>query len=108
MDSQRRLEGKATLVTGAGSGIGKAIAILFAHEGSKVIASDINEDSARAVAHQIEDAGEEARPLRTDTSHEADVPAAIQAAVDASGRLDILVNNAGIGGPGHLPEAVCS
>src|SRR2546428_12140689 len=99
MESQRRLEGRATLVTGAGSGIGEAIAILFAREGAKVIASDINEDAALAVAHLIEDAGGEARSLRTDTSNEADVQAAIQAVVDAWGRLDILVNNAGIGGP---------
>ena len=79
MYPQRKLEGKATLVTGAGSGIGKAIAILFAREGAKVIASDINEEASLAVSRQIEDAGGEARPLRTDTSNEADVQAAIQA-----------------------------
>jgi len=106
MDSQRRLDGKAALITGAGSGIGKAIAITFGREGAKVMASDINEESASAVAHQIEDAGGEARPLRTDTSSEADVETAIQAVVDAWGRLDILVNNAGIGGPQYSWEQV--
>lgn len=106
MDSQRRLEGKAALITGAGSGIGKAIAITFAREGAKVMSSDINEESASAVAHQIEDAGGEARPLRIDTSSEADVQTAIQAVVDAWGRLDILVNNAGIGGPQYSWEQI--
>jgi NAD(P)-dependent dehydrogenase (short-subunit alcohol dehydrogenase family) len=94
-----RLEGKTALVTGAGSGIGKAIATVFGREGAKVMASDINEETARAVAAQIEDSGGEARPLRTDTTSEEDVKAAIQATVDAWGRLDIVANNAGIGGP---------
>ena len=93
-----KLEGKTALVTGAGSGIGKAISLLFGREGARVMASDINEETARAVAAQIEDSGGEARSLRTDTSNQADVQAAIQATVDAWGRLDILVNNAGIGG----------
>ncbi len=99
MESQRKLEGRTALVTGAGSGIGKAIAVLFGREGTKVMASDINEEAAVSVAAQIEDAGGEAKALRTDTSSEEDVQAAIQAVVDAWGRVDILVNNAGIGGP---------
>ncbi len=93
-----KLQGKTALVTGAGSGIGRAIALLFGREGARVLASDINEESAAAVARQIEDAGGQARPLRTDTSQETDVVAAIAAAADTWGRLDILVNNAGIGG----------
>ncbi len=106
MAGQLKLEGKAVLITGAGSGIGKAIAVTFAREGAKVMASDINEDAALAVARQIEDAGGEARPLRTDTSSEADVKTAIQAVVEAWGRLDILVNNAGIGGPQYSWEQI--
>ncbi len=94
-----RLEGKTALVTGAGSGIGRAIITLFAREGAKVMASDINEDTARAVAAQIEDSGGEARHLKTDTSKEDDVKSAIGTTVAEWGRLDILVNNAGIGGP---------
>ena len=101
-----RLEGKAALVTGAGSGIGKAIATVFAREGARVMASDINEDTARQVAAQIEDAGGEARSLRTDTTNEDDVKTAIQATVEAWGRVDILVNNAGIGGPQYTWEKV--
>jgi NAD(P)-dependent dehydrogenase (short-subunit alcohol dehydrogenase family) len=75
MADPRRLEGKTALITGAGSGIGKAMAVLFGREGAKVMASDINEDSASATAAQIEDSGGEARALRTDTSSEEDVQA---------------------------------
>jgi NAD(P)-dependent dehydrogenase (short-subunit alcohol dehydrogenase family) len=94
-----RLDGKTALVTGAGSGIGKAISVVFAREGAKVMAADLNEDSAKATAAQIEDSGGEARSLRTDTTSEEDVKSAVQSVVDAWGRLDITVNNAGIGGP---------
>ena len=93
-----RLEGKTALVTGAGSGIGKAISLVYAREGAKVMASDINEEAARAVAAQIEDSGGEARSLRTDTTNEEEVKAAIRATAGAWGRVDIVVNNAGIGG----------
>ncbi len=100
MAATGRLAGKTALITGAGSGIGKATAVLFGTEGAKVMVSDINEEAACAVAAQIEDSGGEARFIRTDTSVEADVEAAIQATVEAWGRMDILVNNAGIiGGP---------
>jgi NAD(P)-dependent dehydrogenase (short-subunit alcohol dehydrogenase family) len=101
-----KLEGKAALVTGAGSGIGKAIATVFAREGARVMASDINEDTARAVAAQIEDSGGEARPLRADTTKEDDVKSAIQATVEAWGCVDIVVNNAGIGGPQYSYDQV--
>ncbi len=106
MAREGRIAGKSALITGAGSGIGKAMAVLFGREGAKVMSADINEDSARAVAAQIEDSGGEARSLRTDTSSEEDVKAAIQAVVDAWGRLDILANNAGIGGPQYTWDQV--
>ncbi|MGH8629824.1 MAG: SDR family NAD(P)-dependent oxidoreductase, partial [Burkholderiales bacterium] len=61
MSSQGRLEGRTALVTGAASGIGKAIAVSFGREGAKVMAADINDDAASAVAAQIEDSGGEAR-----------------------------------------------
>jgi NAD(P)-dependent dehydrogenase (short-subunit alcohol dehydrogenase family) len=99
MERKGRLAGKTALITGAGSGIGKAMAVLFGREGANVMASDINEESASAVAAQIEDSGGEARSIRTDTSNQEDVQAAIAATVEAWGRMDILANNAGIGGP---------
>jgi NAD(P)-dependent dehydrogenase (short-subunit alcohol dehydrogenase family) len=98
MAAEGRLAGKAALVTGAGSGIGKAISLLFGREGAQVMAADINHEAARAVAAQIEDSGGESRSLRVDTSGEDDVRAAIAAVVDEWGRIDILANNAGIGG----------
>ena len=101
-----RLQDKVALVTGAGSGIGRAITLRYAAEGAKVMASDINEEAARAVAAQIEDSGGEARSLRTDTTQEADVKAAVQATAEAWGRVDIVVNNAGIGGPQYTWEQV--
>ena len=101
-----RLEGKTALVTGAGSGIGKAIATIYAREGAKVMASDINEESAKQVAATIEDAGGEARALRTDTTKEEEVKAAIEATAEAWGRVDIVVNNAGIGGQQYSYEQV--
>lgn len=106
MANERRLSGKTALVTGAGSGIGKAIATVYGREGASVMASDINEESAAAVAAQIEDAGGDAKPLRTDTTDEADVTSAIEATVSAWGKVDIVVNNAGIGGPQYTWEQV--
>jgi NAD(P)-dependent dehydrogenase (short-subunit alcohol dehydrogenase family) len=96
--TEGRLQGKNALVTGAGSGIGKAIATTFAREGARVMASDLNEDTAKSVAAQIEDSGGEAKWIRTDTTNEDDVKAAIAATVSAFGSLDVMVNNAGIGG----------
>lgn len=91
-----RLEGKAPLVTGAGSGIGRAVALEFAREGARVMVAEVDEPSGQATAQDIEKAGAIARFLRTDVTKGSEVAAAVQATVDAFGRLDILVNNAGI------------
>ena len=88
-----RLAGKAALVTGAGSGIGRAIALRFAAEGARVMVSDIDDAAAKAVAGEI---GEAARVNHCDTSDEAQVEAAVKATVEAFGAIDVLVNNAGI------------
>ena len=101
-----KLQGKAALITGAGAGIGRAIALLFGAEGASVLIADLNEEAGRTVAREIEDAGGRARFLPTDTSHEDDVKSAIAATVDAWGRLDILVNNAGIGGAAYTWDQV--
>ena len=90
-----RLQGKVALVTGAGMGIGRAIAVRFAAEGANVVVSDINDDAARKVATEI---GETSIVNHCDTSVEADVVAAIDATVKSFGTIDILVNNAGVGG----------
>jgi len=89
------LEGHIAVVTGGGSGIGRAIALRFAVEGASVMVSDINEQTAQAVASEI---GAAAKADRTDTSKEAEVKAAIDATIAAFGGMDVLVNNAGVAG----------
>jgi 3-oxoacyl-[acyl-carrier protein] reductase len=87
-----RLQNKVALVTGAGSGFGKAIAETFAREGAKVAIVDINEGAAAHVAQAI---GGGAVAIHCDVAHKTDVDAAAEATVAAFGTIDILVNNAG-------------
>jgi len=88
-----RLKDKAALVTGAGSGFGKAIAETFAREGARVAVIDIAERAAKETAAAI---GKSAIALRCDVSNKAAVDAAVKETVAAFGALDILVNNAGV------------
>jgi 2-keto-3-deoxy-L-fuconate dehydrogenase len=90
------LTGKVAAVTGGGSGIGEAIAVLFARQGAQVAVVDLDEASARRTAERITSAGGQARALRSDVSDGASVRTAF-VNIDADlGRLDILVNNAGV------------
>ncbi len=89
-----RLEGRAAIVTGAGNGIGRAIAELFARDGARVLVAEIEEDTGAATVEAITAAGGEAVFQQTDISDEHSALAAAQAAVDAFGTIDILVNNA--------------
>ncbi|MHB8604576.1 MAG: glucose 1-dehydrogenase [Thermoplasmatota archaeon] len=95
----RRLEGKAGLVTGAGSGIGRATALALAREGASVMVSDIDEKSAEATAAEILASKGTARSLRCDVTRSADVGALVSATTDAFGKLDFAHNNAGWEGP---------
>jgi NAD(P)-dependent dehydrogenase (short-subunit alcohol dehydrogenase family) len=91
-----KLEGKVAIVTGAGSGIGRSIAKLYAEEGAKVILADFNETSINETLEGIISAGGAAVAIKTDVSKEADVEAMIKKAMDEFSRLDILANVAGI------------
>jgi len=87
---------KVAAVTGAGSGIGEAIALVFARQGAQVAVIDVDEDAARHTVDRINAAGGQARALRADVTDRASVHAAF-VNIDADlGRLDVLVNNAGI------------
>ena len=91
-----RLTGKRCLVTGAGRGIGRAIALAFAREGAAVAVLDRREDLAKEVAALLQGQGATAAAVTADVSQEASVNAGIAAARDALGGIDVLVNNAGI------------
>lgn len=91
-----RLAGRAALITGAGSGIGRESALLFAAEGARVAAVDLDAAAAEATAEAIRDLGGEALPVACDVSRSADVAAAVAAAEAAFGGLQVLMNNAGI------------
>ncbi len=91
-----RLKDKVALITGAGSGIGQATAVLFAKEGARVTVVDLREDAAKATAEQIERAGGQALAVRADVSRSEDNQAAIQQTLARWGRLDVFYANAGV------------
>jgi 3-oxoacyl-[acyl-carrier protein] reductase len=91
-----RLEGKVAVVTGAGSGIGRASAELFAAQGARVVVVDVNSESSREAAEAIGQAGGEAIAVATDVSDPGAVQAMADAAVERFGRVDVLMSNAGI------------
>jgi 7-alpha-hydroxysteroid dehydrogenase len=94
-----QLDGQVALVTGAGAGIGRGIAEMFAGAGASVVVSDLKQETADEVAKGIVDAGGKAIGLACNVTKEEDLQAAVQAAIDNFGSLTILVNNAGGGGP---------
>ncbi|ABG03322.1 short-chain dehydrogenase/reductase SDR [Rubrobacter xylanophilus DSM 9941] len=92
-----RLEDRVAVITGAASGQGRAAAKLFASEGAKVVAADIDEGGAQRTVEEIKEAGGEATAVKVDVSREPDVRAMVESATDRYGRLDVLFNNAGVG-----------
>lgn len=92
-----QVKDKIVIVTGAGSGIGKATAKHFAKFGAKVVVSDIDQDKAKEVADEIVTNFGEALPIKTNVSVYGEVENLIQHTVTAFGQLDVIVNNAGIG-----------
>lgn len=91
-----RLDGKTAVVTGAGSGMGEAIAKLYAKEGANVVVADMNEETLKSVVESIEADGGKATAVVANVTKQEDVDSMIKTAVDNYGSLDILVNNAGI------------
>lgn len=106
-----RLQTKVALITGGGSGVGRATAALFAREGARVVVADLNRGHAARTAERIRAAGGDATEVGGDVSVSADAGQMVRAAVDGYGELDVLVNSAGVSsrnalGPDAGPEAV--
>lgn len=99
-----RLKGKVAIVTGAGAGIGRAVALLFAKEEAALMAADIEEAGCRETAWMVQEAGGSASFAVVDVTAAAPVEGMVRAAVENFGGLDILVNNAGIWTPGRVAE----
>jgi NAD(P)-dependent dehydrogenase (short-subunit alcohol dehydrogenase family) len=93
---QGLVDGKIAVITGAGSGVGRAASLLFSRHGAMVVAADIDRVSAEETAAQVMAEGGRARAVQCDVADEASVEAAVRLAVDVFGRLDIIYNNAGI------------
>jgi len=91
-----RLKGRVALVSGAGSGIGRATAVRFASEGAALIVSDVDPTGAEETRQAIQEGGGRARAVIGDVSQRVDAQRMVDAALENYGRLDILINNAGI------------
>ncbi len=92
----KKLEQKVSIITGAGSGMGKAIALLFALEGSRIVATDIDQNRLNDLKAEINQIGGEVTTLLSNIAKKEDVENMIQVSTATYGTLDILVNNAGV------------
>jgi NAD(P)-dependent dehydrogenase (short-subunit alcohol dehydrogenase family) len=97
-----KLEGKVALITGAATGIGRAVAILFAKEGAQVVIADINEKDAMETVQTIKKDGGEALFVSANLTRTAEVEGMVKTTVSTYGRLHIFHHNAGVAGPGRL------
>jgi len=99
-----RLANKVSVITGAGSGIGRAAALLFAREGAKVVAADIKFPAVEETVEMIRRAGGEAKAVKVDVTSTASIQRMFQEALEAYRGIDVLVNNAGYGFAGTVEE----
>jgi len=97
-----RLKDKVAIITGAGSGLGRAAALLFAREGAKVLVAASKVEEGKQTVKSIKDNGGEAIFIKVDVTKAADVEKAVKSAIEQYGKLDIMFNNAGTPGPGKL------
>ncbi len=93
------LDGKSCVITGAGSGVGRAAAVLFAEHGASVVVGDVRDAWAADTVALVEEAGGKAVAMHCDVSREPDVEALVAACVGQFHRLDVMYNNAGVGTP---------
>ena len=100
-------EGKVAFVTGGSSGIGRATAIAFAREGADVVVADVLAEGGAETVRLVRESGRKGVFVKCDVSREADVRAALSAAVEACGRVDFAFNNAGTEGS-QAPTAECT
>ena len=91
-----RLQGKVVIITGAANGMGAAEAKIFAKEGAKVVATDINEEKLRELAEEIKAAGGEVLAIKHNVASEEEWKVVVSKAVETFGKVDVLVNNAGV------------
>jgi NAD(P)-dependent dehydrogenase (short-subunit alcohol dehydrogenase family) len=99
-----RLEGKITIITGSGSGIGKSSALLFAKEGAEVVVVDRDVDKGKETVEEIQSAGGRAVFIKADVTDPDSVKSMVDEVITRFGRIDVLFNNAGISGIGMLHE----
>ncbi|HKW59944.1 MAG TPA: glucose 1-dehydrogenase [Candidatus Dormibacteraeota bacterium] len=99
-----RLADKVCVITGAGSGIGQASAVLFASEGARVVVADVDIEAAKGTVEQVERAGGEAVAEQVDVTDEGQTVELADRVVKRFGRIDVLFNNAGIAGVGDVAE----
>ena len=104
MKLSRSIKQKVTLITGAGSGMGKATAEVFAAEGAKVVVTDVNLENAQKVSDQINSDGGESLAMSLDVTNESQTKECVSKSIESFGQIDHLINNAGIASPINIDD----